>query len=64
MVTINIHQAPSHRCDGCRDRVKAKDAPAPPIDDTIPVPRPPSTGDWCMPASNGQLADPPVWVPR
>lgn len=64
MVTINIHEAPASTCAGCKGKITTKDNPAPPLEDTIAVPRPPATGDYCLPTTNGQLADPPVWVPR
>lgn len=41
-----------------------KDNPVPPVDDTFSCPNPPSTGQWCICATDGVIPTPITWGPK
>lgn len=63
-VTINVY-GPVHVTERspCGKNVpKVGDNPAPPIDDTITIPKPPASGTWCFCVTDGVIPNPATWT--
>lgn len=44
------------------DVIQRMGDPGPPIDDTVCVPKPPTTGNWQLNSVDGVIATPYTWV--